>query len=162
MTHNDGNGMSKEEIAASSNVLIIGGSETTGTLLSGATYLLCRHPSYMAKLQDEVRENFAREEEMSFKALADLTYLNAILQESLRVRLPLPEHHVLQYIRENLVTNMQTIVLSSSGRCVTTFSKTCRSRTVDLPLRQEPYLARYPRMLGTRSFANVLYLLERV
>ena len=47
--------MSRPEIIANSSVLIVAGSETTATLLSGATYYLLQNPTKLARLQDEVR-----------------------------------------------------------------------------------------------------------
>lgn len=82
--------MSRDEIMGTSGILIVAGSETTATLLSGATYHLLRNRTAYAKAQDEVRSAFAAPEEMTLARLAQLPYLQAVLEESLRVYPPVP------------------------------------------------------------------------
>ncbi|KAK8095081.1 Trichothecene C-15 hydroxylase [Apiospora hydei] len=76
--------MSKDELVANAAILIIAGSETTAVLLSGATYLLGRHPHILAKLQDEIRSRFSSEEEIDLLSTQKLPYLQAVLDEALR------------------------------------------------------------------------------
>ena len=90
LRHNDEKGMSREEIMENSSVLIIGGSETTATLLSGATYYLLRHPDTLQKLTNEVRDTFPDAKDMTFSSLAKLSYLHACIEESLRMYPPVP------------------------------------------------------------------------
>lgn len=52
-------GFSFAEMVTNGSTLIVAGSETTATLLSGVTYLLLKHPMVLSKLQREVRETFA-------------------------------------------------------------------------------------------------------
>jgi cytochrome P450 len=47
--------MTPEEIEATSTILILGGSETSATLLSGAVYYLLKHPHTMQKVVGEIR-----------------------------------------------------------------------------------------------------------
>ncbi len=47
--------LTRAELASNAAVLVIAGSETTATLLSGATYALLKNPKVMQKLKDEVR-----------------------------------------------------------------------------------------------------------
>ncbi|KAI4267284.1 MAG: hypothetical protein L6R38_008321, partial [Xanthoria sp. 2 TBL-2021] len=85
--------MTREEIISTSGVLLIGGSETTATLLSGATYHLLTNPDILAKLQAEVRGAFQDESDMTLNSLAKhdlLPYLEAVLTESLRMYPPVP------------------------------------------------------------------------
>lgn len=83
--------MTREEIKATSRVLIIAGSETTATLLSGATFLLLKNPSAMKKAVDEVRNTFVHASDITFASVtAQLPYLNACLEESLRLYPPVP------------------------------------------------------------------------
>jgi cytochrome P450 len=83
-------GMSVEEIQAQSYVIIIGGSETTATLLSGAVYYLCTNPKTLEKLTEEIRSSFTSESEISFNNVSSLKYLLAVLNEALRVYPPIP------------------------------------------------------------------------
>lgn len=91
MRYNDQKGMTREEIKATCRILIIAGSETTATLLSGATFLLLKNPSAMKKAVDEVRNTFVHASDITFASVtAQLPYLNACLEESLRLYPPVP------------------------------------------------------------------------
>jgi cytochrome P450 len=83
--------MTREEIKATCRILIVAGSETTATLLSGATFLLLKNPSAMKKAVDEVRNNFVHASDITFASVtAQLPYLDACLEESLRLYPPVP------------------------------------------------------------------------
>lgn len=69
---------------------MIAGTETTATLLSGATYYLLRNPQYLNRLQSELRQNFTKVADLKLEPLAKLTYLEAVLKESLRMYPPVP------------------------------------------------------------------------
>lgn len=88
LEHNDKDGMSIDEIENNTNVLIVAGSETCGTVLSGTTNYLMKFPMAYHKLVEEIRTTFHRTEDMTFKALADLPYLNAVIEEGLRMSPP--------------------------------------------------------------------------
>ena len=88
--HNDERGMSTPEILGTSNLLLVAGSETTASLLSGATWHLLRNPTVLAKVRDEVRSAFSSPEEMTFVSTGQLPYLHAVLEESLRTFPPVP------------------------------------------------------------------------
>ncbi|PKY00246.1 cytochrome P450 [Aspergillus campestris IBT 28561] len=88
---NDKDGLSEAELVANANVLIIAGSETTATLLSGLTYWLLRTPEVLDKVTKEVRSTMVREEDITFhSASAQLPYLLACLNEALRMYPPVP------------------------------------------------------------------------
>lgn len=82
--------MTPDEIEATSSILIIAGSETTATLLSGATYLLLQHPRVLETLTREIRSSFQAENDINFQNVAQLPYLHAVLEESLRLYPPVP------------------------------------------------------------------------
>ncbi|KAK7943027.1 cytochrome P450 [Apiospora aurea] len=77
--------MSMEETYVCTQVLIVAGSETTATALTGATYLLLENPETMARLTAEIKNRFETEDEITIQSTAELPYLNAVVQESLRV-----------------------------------------------------------------------------
>ena len=83
-------GMSVEEIDGTFSTLIIGGSETTATQLSGVTNYLCKNPQVLRRLAKEVREAFKLESDITLPALGHLSYLTAVLQEGLRMCPPIP------------------------------------------------------------------------
>lgn len=101
--------MSREEIAATSEILLIAGSETIATLLCGATFYLLKNPDSLQKLTDEVRNAFSSVADMTIKSLAKLPYLQACLDEALRLYPPVPETLARRVIPQGDVVNGQFI-----------------------------------------------------
>jgi len=80
-----------EEMEANANLLIIAGSDTTATLLSGTTYYLLRTPRALEKATQEVRSAFKSESEINFlNTTARLPYMIACLNEGMRMYPPVP------------------------------------------------------------------------
>ncbi|KAF0329915.1 hypothetical protein GQ607_002682 [Colletotrichum asianum] len=82
--------VSREELNENSEGLIIAGSETTATALSGAIYMLTTHPAILKTLAEEIRCAFTSESEMNSINTAHLPYLQAVLEETLRFFPPAP------------------------------------------------------------------------
>jgi cytochrome P450 len=80
--------MSRAEIEATSGILVLGGSETTATLLSGTLYYLLQNPQVKQKLLTEVRESFIKEDEINITSVNSLSYLRATLDEAMRIYPP--------------------------------------------------------------------------
>ncbi|KAH8632599.1 Isotrichodermin C-15 hydroxylase [Alternaria alternata] len=91
LRHNDEKGMSHEEILGNSDALIIAGSETTATALSGLTYWITTNPQALKNVQEEVRAAFSTEEEITMVSTGQLKYLNACLEEAMRMYPPVVE-----------------------------------------------------------------------
>jgi cytochrome P450 len=83
-------GVTEGEIIVNSAVLVIGGSETTATLLSGIIYYLLQDEECLKKLTKEIREKFDKDEDINFQSVEGLEYLTACLQEGLRCYPPVP------------------------------------------------------------------------
>ncbi|WDK16631.1 cytochrome P450 [Colletotrichum graminicola] len=77
--------MSELEVEETANTLIIAGSETTASVLSGVTFFLTTHPDAMAKLVEEVRTSFSSEKEIDVLSVQKLRYMLAVLDESMRL-----------------------------------------------------------------------------
>ena len=60
-----GKGMSRDEIKATFDIVMIAGSETTATVLSGCLYLLMAHPQVYERLNKEVRGAFASDDDIT-------------------------------------------------------------------------------------------------
>ncbi|KAH7032669.1 cytochrome P450 [Microdochium trichocladiopsis] len=90
LRHNDEKGLSREEIAANARFLILAGSETTATLLSGTTFMLLTNRDKYNKLVQEIRQRFSSEEEIDMISVNDLPFLLAVLNEGLRMYPPVP------------------------------------------------------------------------
>lgn len=84
-------GMSEGEIRNSTPTVVIAGSETTATALSGLMFYLKQYPDTYDKLVNEIRTSFTSESEITMQSTAKLEYLQACLQEILRVYPPVPE-----------------------------------------------------------------------
>ena len=96
--------MSNGEIESNASVLIIAGSETSrclsshfshsilrivaATLLSGLTYHLLRNPHVLQTLTSLIRTAFPLEADINMVAVQQLHYLNACIEEGLRVYPP--------------------------------------------------------------------------
>ncbi|KAI0874467.1 cytochrome P450 [Hypoxylon argillaceum] len=76
------------EIYANAELLMLAGTETASSLLTGLTYYLIKCPDKMKLLTDEVRGTFSSNEDITFEALSKLEYLNACIREALRVYPP--------------------------------------------------------------------------
>jgi cytochrome P450 len=87
---NDDRAMTAREMESNAALLILAGSETTATLLSGFTYYSLKDPAVYKKLVDEVRGSYTSYEKIDFQSLSQLNYLNAALEETLRVYPPVP------------------------------------------------------------------------
>jgi cytochrome P450 len=84
-------GLTDAELVSNSAILVLAGSETTASLLSGVTYWLLRTPEALRKVTTEVRNAFESETEINFtNATARLPYMLACLVEGLRVYPPVP------------------------------------------------------------------------
>jgi cytochrome P450 len=90
LTLNDDKGLTLPELEATSSIIILAGSESTSTMLTGTTNLLLRNPSKLEKLVAEVRTSFATESEITFDTLEQLPYLRAVFQEAFRLIPPVP------------------------------------------------------------------------
>ncbi|KAL6863319.1 hypothetical protein ACO1O0_003567 [Amphichorda felina] len=83
--------MTDDELVVNSDLIMVAGSETTATLLTGTTYYLLKNPKVLAKLTAEVRNAFRSEDEINFvEARARLPYMMACLEEGLRLFPPVP------------------------------------------------------------------------
>jgi len=83
-------GLTEDEIAANAEILIVAGSETTATQLSGATYNLLMNRDKYDILVAEIRGAFASENEINIGSVNNLEYLNATFSESFRMYPPVP------------------------------------------------------------------------
>lgn len=90
LRYNNEKGMTVHEIEVNANLLIIAGSETTATLLSGCTYLLLKNPHAYEKLVKEVRTSFTDESQITISEVSRLEYLLAVVDESFRLYPPAP------------------------------------------------------------------------
>lgn len=77
--------MSIPEIESTTALLLLAGSETTGTTLCGTTNYLVQNPLELQKLEREIRSSFKKESDITLRALQNLLFLNAVICEGLRL-----------------------------------------------------------------------------
>ncbi|KAL8684236.1 MAG: hypothetical protein Q9224_006500, partial [Gallowayella concinna] len=91
LKHNQGeNALTETEIEKTAATMIVAGSETTGTLLSGIMSHLIQYPAVMDNVVREIRSTYNTESEISMTNVAQLPYLQAVIQETLRIAPPVP------------------------------------------------------------------------
>ncbi|KAE8138900.1 cytochrome P450 [Aspergillus pseudotamarii] len=110
-------GLTIDKLTSNAETLVIAGSETTATLLSGVTYLLLTNPEAYQTLTKEVRSAFHREEDITLGSVVKLPFMLACLDEALRMYPPgaigpprtyVSIHHWALYRREEYFTDPHT------------------------------------------------------
>lgn len=84
-------GLTRDEMYANSDVFMVAGTETTGTLVSGLTYYLLTNPEKLSRFVSELRDAIPSEDEISIQNLQNLKYMNACIEEGLRLYPPAVE-----------------------------------------------------------------------
>lgn len=79
------NVMTPAEIGFNMTVLIFAGSETTASGLSGIMRMLLQNKESLKKLVHEVQSSFANEAEITIASVGRLEYLEAVINEGLRM-----------------------------------------------------------------------------
>lgn len=85
-----GRGLSLKEMHSNAGLFMGAGTETTATELCGLLYYLLTNPDKMDKLVGEIRSTFQSDADMHMEQIAQLKYLHACLEESLRMYPPVP------------------------------------------------------------------------
>jgi cytochrome P450 len=84
------NEVSDDEVVMNAALFIVAGSETTATQLCGLTNYLLRDPERLRKLKDELRTACKTEADINMDILGSLPYMNACIEEGLRIFPPVP------------------------------------------------------------------------
>ncbi|KAJ9638509.1 hypothetical protein H2204_004279 [Knufia peltigerae] len=77
-------------LRAEAEILLAAGTDTTATGLTGMTYYLLQQPQTLKRLQEEIRSHFADSKDINESSTVQLPYLNAVIEEALRLTPPLP------------------------------------------------------------------------
>lgn len=85
LRYNDEKGMTVPEIEQTFRVLVVAGAETSGTALSGILGNLLQSPDAMENIVKEVRQSFRNASEICANRVSNLPYLNAVIEEGLRL-----------------------------------------------------------------------------
>lgn len=82
--------LNQDEIIVNSALFIVAGSETTANALSGMLARLVYNPDKYEILVKEIRDTFKSEEDIRYERLSECVYLNAVIEEGLRIHPPVP------------------------------------------------------------------------
>nr|KAF6366496.1 hypothetical protein mPipKuh1_009903 [Pipistrellus kuhlii] len=77
--------LSDLELVAQSVIFIFAGYETTSSALNFFMYLMAIHPDAQQKLQEEIEATFPNKATPTYDALAQMEYLDMVVNESLRL-----------------------------------------------------------------------------
>ncbi|KAK7466378.1 hypothetical protein VKT23_005102 [Stygiomarasmius scandens] len=83
--------LDEKEVIAQMSTLIFAAMDTTSNALSRILNLLSTHPDVQEKLRQELLEARRMSEELSYDALVELPFLDAICRETLRLYPPVPQ-----------------------------------------------------------------------
>lgn len=78
-------GMTFNQMVTNASHMVLGGSETGATTLTGAMYFLLTHPQVMSRATSEVRKKFESDKDMAIANVADLPYTLAVIEETMRL-----------------------------------------------------------------------------
>ncbi|KAF2005223.1 cytochrome P450 [Amniculicola lignicola CBS 123094] len=84
------NEVSDNEVIMNAALFIVAGSETTATELCGLTNFLLRNPDKLDRLKKELRDAVKVESDLNMDVLGSLPYMNACIEEGLRIFPPVP------------------------------------------------------------------------
>lgn len=79
-------GFTFEELKSVTSDMLMAGSESMATVLTGIVFQLIRNPCVHEKVKAEVRSTFSRDQEISFKTTSPpaLPYLGGVIKEGIR------------------------------------------------------------------------------
>ncbi|OAX82260.1 hypothetical protein ACJ72_03383 [Emergomyces africanus] len=87
-----GKGFTTNELCSESSLLIAAGSDTTSIAISAIMFHLSRHPEVLDKLTSIIRATFSSPDVIQAKALNNIPYLRACLDEGMRLSPVVPSH----------------------------------------------------------------------
>jgi cytochrome P450 len=87
-------GFSDEDLVNQLMTFLAAGHETTASAMTWAVYLLCKHPEVQSRVRAEIREQLPALSDLSVQMASQdidgLQYLNAVLNETMRIFPPVP------------------------------------------------------------------------
>lgn len=117
--------MTAGDLVGNADVLLLAGSETTATSLTGLTWYLLNNPACLQALTSELRDTFSSVDQIVSDNTAALPYLNACIEEGLRLFPPAPlalprdspgafiDGH---YVPEDVVVGVELYAMHTSPR----------------------------------------------
>ncbi|KRZ67700.1 Cytochrome P450 3A14 [Trichinella papuae] len=105
-----GTPLSDDAIVANAMVFLLAGYETSSTAMGFAAWLLAKHPEVQEKLRQEVNMKFNDIQiGQEYDVIHDMPYMNAVMQETLRLYPPLVLLVVRTCIKECTINEIQFV-----------------------------------------------------
>ena len=82
--------MSLGEIQSTFALILVAGSETTATTLLACLFKLASNPDVQEKLYQIIKQKFTVESQITVSSTADILYLDAVINEALRLCYAIP------------------------------------------------------------------------
>lgn len=130
--------LSDAEIEQNVLAIIVGGSETLTTTFSGAFHYLLADPEKLGEATHEVRSSFASSADITASAAAKLPYLNAVIDETLRMCPPIPDMLRRYVPRNTSVTIAGNVIPPGTTVSVSCYSMFRSAKYFSLPESFEP------------------------
>ncbi|QPF71740.1 cytochrome P450 [Roseateles sp. DAIF2] len=107
-------GVDDDQVAGNVLTMLLAGEDTTANTLAWLIYLLWRHPVALARVQAELLDGAPQAEQTGQEQLAGLAYLDACIQETMRLK-PVAPILALQALQERRIGDLHieagTVVL---------------------------------------------------
>ncbi|KAK2790035.1 hypothetical protein FQN53_000690 [Emmonsiellopsis sp. PD_33] len=87
-----GKGFTEVQLTSESALLISAGSDTTSISIAAAFFYLLHNPTTLAKLTTTIRSTFTSPDQMNGRALNNVQYLRACIDETIRLVPAVPHH----------------------------------------------------------------------
>ena len=83
-------GITRSELLSNGLAFVIAGSQLNTNIMATATYLLLRHQETWDRMVQEVRGHFSDQSEITVQGTLGLAYMDAVINETVRIRHPTP------------------------------------------------------------------------
>lgn len=80
--------LNSADVLSNLPLIVAAGSDTTASLMTGATFYILKYPPVYQRVTNEIRSQFKTHEEVTLRSIGKLRYLLAVLDESLRIYPP--------------------------------------------------------------------------
>lgn len=88
----NGEKLTDEKIIANAGLFFAAGHDTTTSLLTWISYVLIKHPQVQEKLYQEIERARGKNSSLNYEILFELKYLDAVVNETLRLYTPVSMH----------------------------------------------------------------------
>jgi len=99
-------GLNDDDVAGNVLTMLLAGEDTTANSLAWLLSLLWDHPETLEKLQLEIRGKFGRHAQYDMEKLGELDYLDACINESMRLK-PVAPFLALQALKDTVIGDVQ-------------------------------------------------------